>query len=319
MFIIIDWATLLPNLEKRCLKKKMDSSQFLQYLINGVALGALYALIAIGYTIIYGVVGLINMAHGDFFMVAAFLTMWGVLQYNLPWYVAFAIAAVITVLLGLLVEKVAYKPLREQKTSSFIGAISVSFLIQNFFVVVFTSRSKPFPHPEILDQVLTFGKVALPVVNIAIVLVSAILFLALFYVVTKTKWGRAMRAISKDMEAAQLMGVDPNKIIAFAFILSTSFAAVGAFMYCSKFPYVDPFTGVIPGLKAFIGAVMGGIGSIPGAMVGGFLLGLAEIMLVAFFPELTSFRDIFAYIILILFLLFRPGGIFNVKVREEKV
>ena len=136
---------------------------------------------------------------------------------------------------------------------------------------------------------------------------------------TKTDIGRAMRAVSKDLEASQLMGVNPNKVIAFAFILSTSFAAVGAFMYCSKFPYVDPFTGAIPGLKAFIGAVIGGIGSIPGAMVGGFLLGLGEIMLVAFFPTLTSFRDVFTYLILILFLLFRPGGIFNVKVREEKV
>jgi branched-chain amino acid transport system permease protein len=297
----------------------MDIQLLLQFLVNGVALGSLYALIAIGYTIIYGVVQLINAAHGEFFMVAAFLTMWGVLQYDLPWYVSFAIAAAITVGLGLLVEKVAYKPLREQKTSSFIGAISVSFLLQNLFVVLFTSRAKPFPHPEILDEVLTFGRVALPVVNIFIVVVSVVLFLLLFFVVVYTDVGRAMRAISKDLEIAQLMGVNPDRIITFAFILSTSFAAIGAFMYCSKFPYVDPFTGVIPGLKAFIGAVVGGIGSIPGAMVGGFLLGLGEILLVYFFPDLTSFRDIFAYIILILFLLFRPGGIFNVRVREEKV
>lgn len=297
----------------------MDTALLLQFLINGVALGSLYALIAIGYTIIYGVVGLINMAHGEFFMMVAFITMWGVLQYGLPWYVSFVIAVVIAVVLVLLVEKVAYKPLRTQKTSSFIGAISISFLLQNFFVVVFTARSKPFPHPAILDQVLTFGNVALPVVNIFIVVVSALLFLLLSFIVTKTNIGRAMRAISKDLEASQLMGVNPDRIIRFSFILSVTFAAAGAFMYCSKFPYVDPFTGVIPGLKAFIGAVMGGIGSIPGAMVGGFLLGMAEIMLVAFFPEITQFRDIFAYVLLILFLLFRPGGIFNVKVREEKV
>jgi branched-chain amino acid transport system permease protein len=297
----------------------MDYELFLQFLVNGIALGSLYALIAIGYTIIYGVVQLINAAHGEFFMVTAFLTMWGVMQYGMPWYVSFAIAMLIVVALGLFVDRVAYRPLREQKTSSFIGAISVSFLLQNLFVVLFTSRAKPFPHPVILDQVLNFGNVALPVVNIFIVAVSIILFLMLFFLVTRTDIGRAMRAVSKDIEVAQLMGVNPNKIIAFAFILSTSFAAVGAFMYCSKFPYVDPFTGVIPGLKAFIGAVMGGIGSIPGAMVGGFILGLGEIMIVAFFPDLTSFRDIIAYIILILFLLFRPGGIFNVRVREEKV
>lgn len=297
----------------------MDLSLFLQFLINGIALGSLYALIAIGYTIIYGVVGLINMAHGEFFMAAAFMTMWGVMTYNLPWYVSFPIATIITVLLALLVDRVAYKPLRKMKTSSFIAAISVSFLLQNLFIVVFTPRSKPFPHPALFDEVILFGDIALPVVNIAIVIVSTILFLILSFIVTKTDIGRAMRAISKDLEASQLMGVNPNKVFAFAFILSTAFAAVGAFMYCSKFPYVDPFTGVIPGLKAFIGAVIGGIGSIPGAMVGGFLLGLGEIMLVAFFPTLTSYRDIFTYLILILFLLFRPGGIFNVKVREEKV
>ncbi len=128
-----------------------------------------------------------------------------------------------------------------------------------------------------------------------------------------------MRAVTKDLEASQLMGVNPDRVIAFAFILSIVFAAAGAFMYCSKFPYVDPFTGVIPGLKAFIGAVVGGIGSIPGALVGGFLLGMVEIMLVAFLPTITQYRDIITFILLILFLLFRPGGIFNVKVREEKV
>lgn len=297
----------------------MTADLFFQYLINGVALGSLYALIAIGFTIIYGVVRLINMAHGEFFMVAAFLTMWGVRQYQLPWYVSFVIAALLTVLLGLLVDRVAYRPLRKTKTSSFIGAISVSFLLQNMFVVLFTSRAKPFPHPELFDEVIYIGEVVLPVVNIAIVVFSAILFLILSFVVTKTDLGRAMRAVSKDLEASQLMGVDPDKIIAFAFILSTSFAAAGAFLFCSKFPYVDPFTGMMPGMKAFIGAVVGGIGSVPGAMVGGFLLGLGEIMLVGFMPTLTPFRDIFAYSILILFLLFRPGGIFNVREREEKV
>lgn len=292
---------------------------FVQYLANGIALGSMYALIAIGYTIIYGVVRLINMAHGDFFMVAAFLTMWGVLRLGLPWYVAFVLATVVTVCVGLLAERIAYRPLRKVKISSFIGATSVSFILQNFFVVFFTSRSKPFPHPEFLDRVLKFGTVSIPVVTLFIVAVSAILFLLLSYIVTRTKMGRAMRAVSKDLEAAMMMGVDPDRVIAFAFILSTTFASAGAFLWCSRFPFVSPFTGVIPGLKAFIGAVMGGIGSIPGALVGGFLLGLAEIMLVAFLPSLTGFRDIFAYLLLILFLLFRPGGIFNVKVREEKV
>ena len=297
----------------------MDFELFLQFLINGIALGSLYALIAIGYTIIYGVVQLINFAHGEFFMVAAFMTMWGVSQYGMQLGLAFPLATLLVVGLALFVDRTVYRPLREQKTSSFIGAISVSFLLQNLFVVLFTSRAKPFPHPALLDEVINFGTVALPVVNIFIVGVAIVMFGGLFFLVQYTDIGRAMRAISKDMEVAQLMGVNPNRVIAFAFIVSALFAAVGAFMYCSKFPYVDPFTGAIPGLKAFIGAVMGGIGSIPGALVGGFLLGMGEIMIVAFFPDLTSFRDIIAYIILILFLLFRPGGIFNVRMREEKV
>jgi branched-chain amino acid transport system permease protein len=297
----------------------MNSDFFVQYLANGVALGSMYALIAIGYTIVYGVVRLINMAHGDFFMVAAFLTAWGVAHFALPWYVAFILATIVTVCVGLLAERIAYRPLRKVRISSFIGATSVSFILQNSFVVFFTARSKSFPHPEFLDRVLHFGAVSIPVVTIFIVAVSAILFLLLSYIVTRTKMGRAMRAVSKDMEAAMMVGVDPDRVIAFAFVLSTTFASAGAFLWCSRFPFVSPFTGVIPGLKAFIGAVMGGIGSIPGALVGGFLLGLAEIMLVAFLPSLTGFRDIFAYMLLILFLVFRPGGIFNVKVREEKV
>jgi branched-chain amino acid transport system permease protein len=296
----------------------MDPS-FIQYLANGVALGSMYALVAIGYTIIYGVVGLINMAHGDFFMTGAFLAMWGVLVWTLPWPVTFIGAAVVTVLLGVAVERIAYRPLRRAKVSAFIGAISISIILQNVFVVFFTPKSKPFPHPVVLDGVMQFGEVAIPISTPVIVGVSIILFLLLSWIVTGTKVGRAMRALSKDLETTQLMGVNTDRIISFAFALSTAFAVAGAYLWCSKFPYVDPFTGAIPGLKAFIGAVIGGIGSIPGALLGGFLLGLGEVLLVAFLPALTPFRDIFAYGILILFLLFRPGGLFNVKVREEKV
>ncbi|HEX9115768.1 MAG TPA: branched-chain amino acid ABC transporter permease, partial [Anaerolineae bacterium] len=247
------------------------------------------------------------------------LAMWGVLVWALPMPIAFLLGAGVTVLLVIGVERVAYRPLRKAKVSSFIGAISVSFILQNLFVVFFTPRSKPFPHPAILDQVMQFGQISVPIVTPVIVVVSGLLFLVLTFVVTRTKIGRAMRALSKDLEATQLMGVDVDRVIVFAFVLSTLFAVAGAYLWCSKYPYVDPFTGAIPGLKAFIGAVIGGIGSIPGALLGGFLLGLAEIMLVAFLPALTPYRDIFAYGILILFLLFRPGGLFNVRVREEKV
>jgi branched-chain amino acid transport system permease protein len=297
----------------------MGWGQFIQYVVYGVALGSLYSLIAIGYTIIYGIVGLINMAHGDFFMVAAYVAMWGILVWKLPMPASYALGAALAIALGVTAERIVYRPLRGAKISAFIGAIAVSSILQNTFVVFFSPRSKPFPHPAFLDRVLQFGEVALPVSMLFIIAASVLLFLILTYIVTKTKTGRAMRALSKDLEAAQLVGVNPDRVISFAFVLSTAFAAAGAFLWCSKVPYVDPFTGMMPGLKAFIAAVLGGIGSIPGALLGGFLLGLGEVMIVAALPMLTPFRDIFAYLILILFLLIRPGGLFNVTVREEKV
>jgi branched-chain amino acid transport system permease protein len=292
---------------------------FLQFLAFGVSLGATYALIAIGYTVVYGVLGLINIAHGDFFMLAGFIAMWSVFKYRLPMPAAFLLGAVAVPILGVVVERVAYRPLRDFKMSAFTSTVAVSFFIQSTVIIFFTARAHAFPVPPFMERVINIAGITVSMVTLFTIVVSALMFLVLSYVVTRTKIGRAMRALSRDLEATKLMGVNTNRVISFAFALATLYAAVAAFMWGFKFPAFDAYAGIIPGLKGFVGAVIGGIGSIPGALVGGFLLGLAEILLVAFFPNLSGWRDIFAYGLMIVFLLFRPGGVFDVRVREEKV
>ncbi len=297
----------------------MPLDAFLQYLAQGVSLGSTYAAIAVGYTIIYGVLGLINMAHGDFFMAAAFLTMWATTRHNIPLPVAMMIGTASVIIGGLIIERVAYRPLRVNRISAFTSTVAVSMIVQTSFVLFFTPRPQPYPRPDFLTQIYEINNVFLPATVFVVIIVAAILFVILMYIVNKTNLGRAMRALSRDLETTELMGVNTGHIMSFSFALSTLFAAAAAFMFCNIYPSVDPFTGVIPGLKGFIGAVVGGIGSIPGALIGGFILGLAEILLVAFLPSFSGFRDAIAYAILIAFLLFRPGGIYNVRVREEKV
>jgi branched-chain amino acid transport system permease protein len=297
----------------------MHLDAFLQYLAQGISLGSTYAAIAVGYTIIYGVLGLINMAHGDFFMAAAFVAMWSTTRWHIPLPASLILGTVSAVFGGVLVEKVAYRPLRNAKISAFTSTVAVSMIIETSFILFFTPRPQAFPRPELLTKVLHVGNVFIPATVFAVIAVAIVLFLTLMLVVNRTMVGRAMRALSKDMETTELMGVNVGRILSFSFALSTLFAAAAAFMFCNIYPSIDPFGGVMPGLKGFIGAVVGGIGSIPGALIGGFILGLSEIMLVAFMPTLSGFRDAFAYAILIIFLLFRPGGIFNVRVREEKV
>ena len=297
----------------------MSWSNAIQFLVLALSLGGMYALIAIGYTIVYGVLKLINIAHGEFFMLAGFTGMWLVVQYGVPLQIALPLGLVLTVGFAILIERVAYKPLRNNKMSAFTSTVAVSMIIQSTVIILFTARSKGFPRPKFLDNPINLGDVVVPMVTPFIIATSVFLFLVLILIVNKTKIGRAMRALSKDMEMVQLMGVDINWVITFSFILSVGYAAAAAFLWGFRYPSFDAFSGAVVGLKGFIGAVIGGIGSIPGALLGGLILGMAEILLIAIFPKLTSFRDIFAYSLMILFLLFRPGGLFNVKVIEEKV
>jgi branched-chain amino acid transport system permease protein len=296
----------------------MTFGLFLQHLINGISLGSLYALIAIGYTMVYGIVRLINFAHGDIIMLAAYFVFFGVGLFYLPWWLAVIVSIVLTIAAGVIIEKAAYKPLRDApRISNLISAIGVSFFLENLGLVVFGGRPKAFYTPDIFKKVINIGGVSIISLVIIIPIVAAVLLMCMLFIVNRTKTGMAMRACSKDMDTAKLMGIDVDKIISFTFGLGSGLAAVGGIMWALKYPQIHPLIGIMPGLKCFIAAVVGGIGNIPGAMLGGFILGLGEILLVAFLPGLQGYRDAFAFIILIVILLFRPTGILGEKVAEK--
>lgn len=295
----------------------MTMDMFLQHLANGISLGSLYALIAIGYTMVYGILRLINFAHGDIFMMATYFAFFGVL-FGMKWYVAFPVTIILTALLGMLVEVSAYRSLRDApKISILISAIGASFLIENLAIVIFGGRPKAFPTPPILTSVVQIGNISVQRLTFMIPIVTVALLLALSYLINKTKTGMAMRAVSKDHETARLMGVNVDRTISVTFGIGSALAAIGGIMWGLKFPQIQPLMGVMPGLKCFIAAVIGGIGSISGAVTGGFILGIGEIMLVAFFQSLTGYRDAFAFILLIVILLFKPTGIMGEKISEK--
>ncbi len=291
---------------------------FLQHFANGISLGSLYALIAIGYTMVYGILRLINFAHGDLIMVAAYGAFYGIALFRLPWWIAFPLAVVFTTVVGVMIEKAAYKPLRTSpRISVLISAIGVSFFLENLAIVVFSGRPKPFPQPELFTNMLDFGGIFIMSLTFIIPIVTVILLVILNYLVNKTITGMAMRAVAKDFETSSLMGIDINKIVSYTFTIGSALAAVGGIMWGLKFPQIQPLMGIFPGLKCFIAAVVGGIGSITGATIGGFLLGIMEIMLVALLPDLTGYRDAFAFVLLIVILIFRPTGIMGEKITEK--
>ncbi|MTI80917.1 MAG: branched-chain amino acid ABC transporter permease [Firmicutes bacterium] len=291
---------------------------FLQNVANAISLGSLYALIAIGYTMVYGIIRLINFAHADLLMVAGYISFYGILIFAMPWWLAFLIAIALTTILGMAMEKLAYRPLRNApRISALISAIGMSFLLQNLGIVLVGASPKPFPRPEGLVWNIHLGSVSFLSLTVIIPVITLLLLAAVYLVVNKTNTGIAMRAVSRDFETASLMAVDVNKVVVTTFAVGSGLAAVGGIMWSLQYPQIDPLMGVFPGLKCFIAAVMGGIGSVPGAMIGGFILGIGEIMLVAFMPELSGYRDAFAFVVLILILLFKPGGILGDHVVEK--
>ncbi|MFH1115434.1 MAG: branched-chain amino acid ABC transporter permease [Pseudomonadota bacterium] len=288
----------------------MDHAYFLQQIVFGITLGCLYGLIAIGYTMVYGVLRLINFAHGDLLMVSAYIAFFGIVIFHLPWLAALVIAVILTGILGVVIDRGAYKPLRRSpRISALITAIGVSFLLENLGIVLIGGRPKSFPIPEMFSGYVAAGGVRIPILSFWVFLVTAILLIGVVLVVNRSKTGMAMRALSRDMETVALMGVDANRVISFTFVLGSFLAAVGGILWCMKYPAVEPFMGVIPGLKAFVAAVLGGIGNVVGAALGGLILGLAEILIVAFRPDWSGYRDAIAFCILIVILLTRPTGI----------
>lgn len=296
----------------------MSVDMFLQHFFNALTLGSLYALIAIGYTMVYGILRLINFAHGDILMVGAYFVFFGTFAYGMPWGVAALLAILGASLFGMLIERVAYRPLREApRISALISAIAVSFFIESLAVVVFTGLPRPVLQPEWMVNVWQFGDLRILPLTAFVPTVTAVLVGILLWIVYRTKPGLAMRAISKDIETTRLLGVRVDNIIALTFCIGSALAAAAGIMWALRYPQIHPYMGILPGFKAFIAAVFGGIGSIQGAVVGGLVLGFIEIMTVAWMPDLSGYRDAFAFVLLVLVLLFKPTGLFGERMEEK--
>lgn len=287
---------------------------YLPYLLAGISVGGQYALISIGYTMVYGILRLINFAHADIFMVSGFLMVYA--SATMPYYIAIPLVLIATVILGIMVEKFAYKPLRTApRMSVMISAIGVSYLLQNLAWYVTGGLAKVYPTiPWITDSV-TIGGASTERVTILTPILTLVLVFILVVFIQKSKVGMAMRAVSKDFETSQLMGIRINKIISFTFIIGSFLASVGSTLYFSKYSAVTPTVGAMPGLKAFVAAVFGGIGSIPGAVVGAFIIGICENILKA--VGLTAFSDAFTFALLIIILVVKPTGLFGENVAEK--
>ena len=296
----------------------MDFQTFMQQFVNALSLGSLYALIAIGYTMVYGILRLINFAHGDVFMIGGYLAFYGVTSFMMPWWVAVIVSIALTTLFGIGLERVAYRPLRDSpRISIMISAIGASFLIENLAIVLFDARPKAFPVPAFFASNFVLAGVHVSTVSLVIPVVTAGILAALLWVIYRTKTGMAMRAVSTDINAARLMAIDVNRIISFTFAVGSALAAVGGIMWALKYPRLEPLMGIMPGMKCFIAAVIGGIGSIAGAVLGGLMLGLIELMIIAFLPELTGYKDAFAFVLLIVVLLVKPTGLLGSKQGEK--
>ena len=291
---------------------------FFQTLTDALSLGSLYALIAIGYTMVYGVLRLINFAHGEIFMIAMYIVYYGISIFALPWYATFAITIFFTALLGTLAERLAYRPLRSApRISILISAIGVSYFLTNLATVIFGGRPLTFPQVPLFTDVVVVGNVYIKRLSLLVPLITAVLLLALLFLLKRTKTGMAMRAVSRDYDAAQLMGISLNRTIATTFFIGSALAGIGAIMWGMKYTRISPTIGATPGIKCFIAAVLGGIGNTAGAVLGGLVIGVIEIVLVTLFPGLSGYRDAFAFIVLILVLLFKPTGLLGEKTTEK--
>lgn len=297
----------------------MDLLTFFQQIINGISLGSMYALIAIGYTMVYGVLRLINFAHADIMMVAAFAAFYASDSLGLSLAFATLFALVISIIVGILTDRIAYKPLRHSpRISLLITAIGVSFFLENIVNVTFGGTPKAFSIPEFFDQIINVQGVTLTPTVIIVPITTIILLSVLLFILFKTKYGMAIRALAFDIKTVSLMGIDSNRIIMIVFIIGSSLAAVSGIFWAISYPILTPYMGVMIGLKAFAAAVLGGIGSVSGAVLGGFILGFTEVIFVAFFPELGGYKDAIAFIFLIFVLLFKPTGIMGINFEKSR-
>ncbi len=292
----------------------MTLSYLVQQLLNGLSLGGAYAMIAIGYTMVYGILRMINFAHGDEFMVAGYFMVYAIAVF--PWFVSVPLVIGGTVLMSVLIEKTAYKPLRNApRMSVMISAIGVSYFLQNLANYLFTAMPQSYPQISVLKYVYTFGDVSVSRVTLLAPILTLVLAFLLVMFVNHSKLGMAMRACSKDQDTARIMGIRVDNIITMTFVIGGALAAIGSILYFTDRNTVQPYSGSLPGLKCFVAAVIGGIGNIPGAVVGGFIVGICQIIITA--AGYSVFSDAFTFLLLIIILIGRPSGLFGEKAVEK--
>ena len=287
---------------------------FLSQIINGLQIGSIYALVALGYSMVYGIVKLLNFAHGDIIMVGSYVLWFALSRAGLPEWASILISIVFCSVLGMLIEKIAYKPFRHSpKISLLITAIGVSYFLPNLAQLIFTANPRMFPN--FFPGYVNIGGSQFAVITLVTIGVSFVLMLGLTILVKKTKIGKAMRAVSEDSDTAQLMGINVNNTISFTFALGSGLAAVASVLYCCSYSQIEPTMGSMLGLKAFVAAVLGGIGSLPGAMLGGIIIGLVESLTKAYIS--SQLADAVVFGILIIVLLIKPAGILGRAMREK--
>ena len=292
-----------------------DAAYYIQLLLSGVTVGSLYALIAIGYTMVYGILRLINFAHGDIFMMAGFFMVYISAECSLA--VSIPLVLLLTVILGVAIERAAYKPLRTApRMSVMISAIGVSYLLQNLANYITGGIARAYPDIPFFTQVMNVGGLSIKRITIITPILTIALVVVLVILIQKTKIGMAMRAVSRDFETSQLMGIKINSVISMTFVIGSFLAGVASILYFSNYGQVSPMIGAMPGLKAFVAAVFGGIGSIPGAVIGAFIIGICESFIKAN-ENIAVFSNAFTFALLIVILLCKPNGLFGEKLTEK--
>jgi branched-chain amino acid transport system permease protein len=297
----------------------MTSAYILEQIVNGIILGSMYALIAIGFSLIYGIVRLINFAHGDIVTIGSFTMLASALALNLPFPLAILVVLAVGGATGMLIERIAFRPMRgAPQVTGFIASLAIAIVIENLGIMTLTAQPRNFIVPAYLNKFIAVGPLSVRAVDLAIIILSVLMMAALALFVRFTKTGMAMRATAENYNVARLMGINIDRMIALAFAIGSALAAVAGLMWGSKYSQISPLMGLIPGLKAFVAAVIGGVGSITGAMLGGYVLGLAEVLLVGLLPpEYSGYRNVFVFVVLIVILLVMPNGLLGRSTEER--